>query len=233
MATKDFDGALDLLRAVGKDLSGTLHSFEAMWPAFQKFATEACKLSSPLEIDGTLWLLLEVECDPQAFTDFLEKVFEEGLLLQASVAESEQQRQRFWALREIPVDFPRKLPGLIGFDVGIPRAQMSAALKDMEDVLQSRWPEITSLSYGHVADGNLHLVVHVPNVERQPEEEIHDLVYEIVQKYGGAISAEHGVGQNKKPWLHMSRTPQEIALMQSVKKALDPRGILNPGRIFG
>lgn len=125
------------------------------------------------------------------------------------------------------------LPGLIGFDVGIPRARMSVALIEIQHALNARWSGITALSYGHVADGNLHLVVHLPDSSSESDDEIHQLVYEIVQSHAGAISAEHGVGQSKKPWLQMSRTSQELLLMKTIKQAIDPKAILNPGRIFG
>ena len=87
-------------------------------------------------------------------------------------------------------------------------------------------------TYGHVADGNLHLVVGYPADQPEQKKRINDLVYRSIGDLGGSVSAEHGVGLEKKPYLALSRSPAEIALMRSLKAAIDPHGLLNPGRIF-
>jgi FAD/FMN-containing dehydrogenase len=96
--------------------------------------------------------------------------------------------------------------------------------------LHARWSKIRTVFFGHVADGNLHLSVKAP--EGVPEHDIEDFVYRIVGERRGSVSAEHGIGLHKREFLHHSRSPAELALMRSLKTAMDPRGILNPGKVL-
>src|SRR5262249_9444769 len=109
---------------------------------------------------------------------------------------------------------------------------MAAAVVALRDALDARWPGCTHLFYGHIGDSNLHLVVHLPGVAEQPAHAIEDLVYGMVPRFEGTISAEHGIGRLKRPYLALSRTPAELALMRTLKQALDPKAILNPGKIL-
>ena len=94
-----------------------------------------------------------------------------------------------------------------------------------------RWPQLIALFFGHVADGNLHVSVRMSG-HSVPELEIEKAVYGIVAQRRGSISAEHGIGSLKIPFLHFSRSEAEIALMRAIKQAMDPKGILNPGKLF-
>ena len=86
--------------------------------------------------------------------------------------------------------------------------------------------------FGHIADSNLHLIVPLTEAD-PPTRAVEEAVYAIVAAHGGSVSAEHGIGVSKRPWLPLSRSPAELALMRTLKAALDPRGILNPGRVVG
>ncbi|WP_245623758.1 FAD-linked oxidase C-terminal domain-containing protein [Paraburkholderia nodosa] len=86
--------------------------------------------------------------------------------------------------------------------------------------------------YGHVGDGNLHIVACVPGMSPQPKEAINEIVYTNVRRFGGTISAEHGIGLTKKPWLPHTRSEAEIELMRRIEQALDPDGLLNPGKVL-
>ena len=97
----------------------------------------------------------------------------------------------------------------------------------------SRWPDARALSYGHMGDSNLHLVVNVPSCGAdQPAKEIKAMVYGLTRDLGGTVSAEHGIGTIKRDVIGYSRSPAELATMRTIKAALDPRGILNPGKGF-
>jgi FAD/FMN-containing dehydrogenase len=93
-------------------------------------------------------------------------------------------------------------------------------------------PGCVSLYYGHIADGNLHIVANVPAARPQPFDRISVLVYDTVRRHGGTISAEHGIGLVKKPYLGYTRSSEELALMKVIKSAIDPRGVLNPGKVL-
>jgi FAD/FMN-containing dehydrogenase len=99
--------------------------------------------------------------------------------------------------------------------------------------MKSRWPDAIALSYGHIGDSNLHLVCNIPSAgKRQPHKEITELVFGAIGQAGGTISAEHGIGLQKKPYLKLSRTPEELALMERIKRAIDPNNILNTGKVL-
>jgi FAD/FMN-containing dehydrogenase len=95
-------------------------------------------------------------------------------------------------------------------------------------------PGCESVYYGHIGDGNLHLVSWVPGlpVGQQSKQRMDEVIYGLVREFRGSVSAEHGIGTAKKPWLGHARSPEEIALMRTLKAALDPQGLLNPGKVL-
>ena len=117
------------------------------------------------------------------------------------------------------------------FDVSVPTGQIGELVREIEAALRASWPDLESVYFGHVADGNLHLSVSFGG-RAIPVIEIDALVYPLVSQRRGSISAEHGIGLLKKPFLHLTRSPAEVALMRTIKQAIDPNGILNPGKIF-
>ena len=118
------------------------------------------------------------------------------------------------------------------FDVSMRISQMENYLAEVNQRLESRYAEVNNFIFGHMGDGNLHLVVSVGEGGPEARRSVESCVYEPLAGIQGSVSAEHGVGLEKKPYLGISRSPQEIALMRTIKKALDPKGILNPGKIF-
>ncbi len=115
--------------------------------------------------------------------------------------------------------------------MSVPTGEIGALMTEIEAELTSRWPQLKTVYFGHVADGNLHASVRM-NGHSVPELEIEDAVYSIVARRTGSISAEHGIGSLKRKFLHYSRSPAELALMRAIKQAMDPNGILNPGKIL-
>ena len=105
-------------------------------------------------------------------------------------------------------------------------------MAELRKVLARRWPGATALFYGHVADSNLHLVVGPAPDGRAAKGVLEDELYAVVARYGGSVSAEHGIGLLKRPWLARSRSAAELALMATIKRAVDPRNILNPGKVL-
>ena len=118
------------------------------------------------------------------------------------------------------------------FDVSLPIKTMENYVSQVQDNLQQHWNEFHHIVWGHLADGNLHLVVGVGDLEPNTVKKIENSVYEPLKLIGGSISAEHGIGLEKKPYLHLSRSTEEINYMKALKNTFDPKGILNPGLIF-
>jgi FAD/FMN-containing dehydrogenase len=119
----------------------------------------------------------------------------------------------------------------LSFDVSVSTGEIGDLVGRIREVMAARWPDLFTIYFGHVADGNLHLSVRMTD-EAGLTERIEAAVYGAVAEYRGSISAEHGIGSLKKDFLHLSRSPEEVALMRTLKRAMDPNGILNPGKIF-
>ena len=136
-----------------------------------------------------------------------------------------------WAIRD-SVEQLRGMGPIVMFDVSLPINAMESYLDEVRGRLSAGWKDHAAVVWGHVGDSNLHLWVSVrsqaPSLRRQVEE----IVYGPLRSLGGSISAEHGIGMEKRHYLGISRTDAEIALMHTLKRALDPAGILNPGRML-
>jgi FAD/FMN-containing dehydrogenase len=109
--------------------------------------------------------------------------------------------------------------------------QLGNFVNELKARLQQKWPDTTTVFFGHVGDSNIHIGVKVCPGE-QPEADIEDLVYQAVGDWHGSVSAEHGIGTLKRDYLHHSRSPSELQLMKLLKTAMDPQNILNPGKVF-
>src|SRR5262249_26653840 len=139
--------------------------------------------------------------------------------------------QDLWAVRDSPGEWQKAghWPQL-SFDVRVPPGEIGPLAREIEPQLQRPWPGLAALSFGHAADGNLHVSVRMSG-HSVPELQIEQAVYEVVARRRGSISAEHGIGTLKKEFLHLSRSAAELALMRVIKQAMDPNGILNPGKV--
>jgi FAD/FMN-containing dehydrogenase len=234
----DFVAALIALRRLQSRLAGQLVAFEAMWPDFIDFSARVCKAHPPIDPGAGVALIVEAASAAAAGGDrpletALADLVEDGIVTDAVIAKSVDERRRIWAVREAPpAEYPVHVPGFIPYDVSIPLGAFDTAVGELRAALSDRWPGIMALFYGHVADSNLHLVAHLPGVAEQPRAAVNEVVYAVVARHGGSISAEHGIGRQKRPYLALSRSPEEIALMRRIKDALDPTGILNPGRVL-
>ena len=176
---------------------------------------------------------LDDAIDGARFEDLLEHLLKEGLVLDGAVAQSLGDIAAFWMTRDAAADFadPTVIGPHISFDVGLPVARMDEFATRAKAALLEQIG-CHSVYYGHVGDGNLHVVAWVPGAVPQPLADASRIAYGIVGEMAGTVSAEHGIGTLKKPYLSLSRSPAEIALMRQIKSALDPKGLLNPTKIF-
>jgi FAD/FMN-containing dehydrogenase len=236
-AVDRFDDALVVLRRFQQAHPGRLLVFEAMWREFMTVATEICGLPPAFESEHDVTLLIEADMgeDPagtEAFSLLLSEFYEQDLIKDAVVAQSRADRNRFWAYRETPYEYGRFLPEEIRFDVSVPLNRMTEAVAHLRREMPKQWPDAVYVVFGHVADSNIHINVAIHDMTDDIKKGVQGLVYELVSRLGGSISAEHGIGRIKRPYLPLSRTETELALMMKMKQTLDPEGILNPGRIL-
>jgi FAD/FMN-containing dehydrogenase len=234
-----FDQVLHTLQHARKCLGPGLSAFEVMWPEFiQCMTTGLPDLRYPFAQKEGFHILIEeghFAAHPQGggLQNCLAELLESAVLCDVVMAQSEQDNQDLWAIRDSVAEYGKVLGPIIGFDIGLPTPAMQASTQAMLAAIHQEWPNAVVLFFGHVGDCNLHIVVHVPGMgEAQPHHAVESLVYAWVEKVQGSVSAEHGVGLIKKPFLSCSRQPAEIALMKVIKQALDPHHLLNPGKIF-
>ena len=234
-AVESFSDAIRLLRALERALPGGLLVFEAMWRELMDAAIERGGLKPPFGEPHEICLLVEAAtggAGAEEFESALAPLLEEDVVSDAIVAQSQADRDRLWAYRESPYEYGRFLPKSVGFDISIPLARMGDAVDALRADLLGRWPDAFHVYFGHVADSNIHVIVSTPGMTDADKRAVEHVVYDRVAAFGGSISAEHGIGRNKRAFLHLSRTEPELALMGMIKGALDPAGILNPDRVL-
>jgi FAD/FMN-containing dehydrogenase len=227
-----------LLARMRGALGPMLSSFEVMWPSFFHFMSEGTGRPSPLKQRHGAYVIVEAsgfdrEGVRAALESALSAAVDEEVVEDAVLANSLKEERELWAVREGPAEYATVLGPLTGFDVGVPIAQLASVVETLEAGVAIRWPGARALSYGHIGDSNLHFVVNVPEAgANQPGSELKAYVYGVVREHGGTVSAEHGIGATKRDYFAYSRTAEEIALMQRIKAAMDPRNILNPQKSF-
>ncbi len=239
-----------VLLAAVPDLAGVLRLYRnarraPFTIAAYEFFTDRCLrrlqmhrgLKSPLSAAASHYVLLEVESGPAALEGWTAAAAEGGLIADGTIAQSQTQAAALWALREgiseslSATGFPHKN------DIALPVAELEGFCAALDALVAAKYPGWEVCLFGHIGDGNLHVNVMKPDdltLEQfltRTHAVDHDL-FTLVRRHRGSISAEHGVGLLKKPYLEFSRSPEELAVLGAVKQALDPLGILNPGKIF-
>ena len=211
-----------------------------------EFFTEKClarlrrhrNVRTPLSAPSDYYVLLEVERGaPEALEAWLGSLFERELVTDGTQAQHSAQAADLWTLREgiseslSATGLPHKN------DVALPITELTGFCADLERFFEESYPGWEIALFGHIGDGNLHVNVMKPESLSREEflartHEADHAIFEIVQRHRGSISAEHGIGLLKKDYLRYSRSPGELAIMRSIKRALDPRNLMNPGKIL-
>ena len=165
-----------------------------------------------------------------------EQCINDGLVSDGVISSSDAQAAQLWRLREgITESVAKYVP--YKNDVSVRISAMPAFLAEAQALLGTGYPDLEVVWFGHIGDGNLHINVLKPEAMAQEAfvadcERVTKLLAEVLQRHGGSISAEHGIGLVKKPYLSCTRSAEEIALMRGIKAVMDPAGIMNPGKLF-
>lgn len=237
VAVDTFDHLPRFLRHMERGLGGTLSAFEVMWEDFYKLVTSPpAKGRPPLPLGHPYYVLVEAlggsqEEDSARFERVLMAALQAGDITDAVLAKSHAEREQMWALRDDVSQLARDGP-IFTFDVGLRISEMEGYIAEIREALSARWPKMTLVVFGHLGDGNLHVIAGVGEGASKTRHAVEEIVYTALRKRGGTVSAEHGIGLEKRSYLSWSRTPEEVALMRALKRALDPRGILNPGKVL-
>jgi FAD/FMN-containing dehydrogenase len=244
-AVGSMDDAVKLLGMAHQHLGAGLTGFEVMGQfALSLVAQHFSQLKVPLYETAAFCVLLECsdqESEAHARVQFerlLEAALESGCVSDAVVAESLAQAKQLWHVRE-SIPLAQAEEGLnIKHDISVAVSHMTEFVRSTDALLKQEIPGVRLVNFGHLGDGNLHYNVQAPVGSDGPaflrdwEDQVNTLVYESVQKFGGSISAEHGVGSLKVEKLEIHKSPVALGLMRSLKTALDPNNIMNPGKVL-
>ena len=235
-ALADYDGAVGLLRKLQARFGDEVGAFELMWPDFFDFGVGLTRSKrSPLDRAYPLYALIEQagfsDDGGERFTAALNAELEAGVVLDAVIAQSQAETQALWEIREATAELPVQLDP-INFDVSLPIGEIGRFADACRRVFTDRWPAHYAVYFGHIGDSNLHVTVDARSIPGVPVEEVDRVLYTLVREYQGSISAEHGIGVLKRSFLGYSRSAAELACMLAIKNALDPHGILNPGKLL-
>jgi FAD/FMN-containing dehydrogenase len=238
------DDCLALLAAAQQHLGPGLTGFEVM-NAFSLalVARHFPQLRQPLP--GVPWTVLVELSDSEGetharsrFEALLADALEAGTISDAAVAESVAQSRAMWHLRE-SIPLAQSEEGLnIKHDISLPVSRIPAFCAATGAVLAARWPGMRLVNFGHLGDGNLHYNVQAPEGAdataflRNEEHAVNEVVFDAVVANGGSISAEHGIGELKRDELALRKDPTALAMMRAIKRALDPKGVMNPGKVI-
>ena len=234
-ALPSFEAATQLVRDLQRALPA-LSAFEVMWSDYLAAATQITSLRRPFEEDHPVYVLIETLgaddlADREALERALGQALDSGLVADVIVAQSVEDSRRLWTYREAVGELLGALKPFAAFDVGIPMSRMQEFVEQVGRDLRQLFPDQKHLFFGHIGDGNLH-VLSGPHSANGSLHEIEKMVYLATERAGGCISAEHGIGVVKKEFLPHSRTGEELDAMRSLKLLFDPANILNAGRVF-
>ena len=235
-ALEDYDSVTKLLTELKRSLGSGLTGFELMWDNYYNKVLEVdSDLQNPFGEEHHFYLLVEYKDNETALgaERFEAELFghlEAELLSDAVVAQSHQDAEAFWRIRDGIGELLKALGPVSNQDVSLPIADIGVFSTHLETRLKAKYPDIGVLLFGHIGDNNLHVCAYTGREEDKLL--ITEDIMSMIGEYSGAITAEHGVGVLKRDYLELSRTPEEIALMKTIKTAMDPKGILNPGRVI-
>ncbi len=239
VAIDDYANVPRLLKHLGSSLGGSLTAFEVLWEDFYNtVVVERDRHAAPVDAGHPWYVLVEArggkqEEDAQQFEAALGEALEAGLISDAAFAGGVKQRDAMWAIRDDIDGLAEILDPVMAFDVSLPIAHTADYVAAVKRRLGARWPDtFRGVSFGHLGDNNLHFLLTVGSDDHDEQREAMAIIYDELKPYRGSISAEHGIGLEKRAFLGVTRNDSEVALMRSLKQALDPKGLLNPGRVF-
>jgi len=235
--------ALALLDVATQSAAGGLTSFELMpRPGLDMVLGYAAGTRDPLAAPHPWYVLIELSSQAKSgLRETMEGILglglERDLVIDAAIADSIEQAKAFWRIREMFGEVQRHEGGSIKHDVSVPVAAVPAFLDDANAAVTTLIPGARPLPFGHLGDGNIHYNVNQPLGADKAEflkrwEDVNAVVFAVVKKYGGSISAEHGIGVMKRDLLPTVKDPVAYALMRDLKRLLDPKNILNPGKVL-
>jgi len=234
LACKDFDDVVAILEVANRTLPNTISAFEVMWNSFYSLVVQPRgRLAPPLEPGAGQYVLIETmgvdqEHDAAAFEALLEDLMQRDLLVDGMLAKSDKEREMIWEIRD---EVEPVIGGAHNFDVSLRSADVGKYVSNVEAAIAGSLPEAHVIGFGHLGDNNVHISVSGVAWDDDKIRRVEEQVYGCLAPFDGAISAEHGIGLEKRAYLPISRSEAEIDMMKLLKRTLDPNNILNPGKV--
>jgi FAD/FMN-containing dehydrogenase len=244
IAVRDPAATVELLSRLRQATGDHVSSFEYLPRMAIEFTTRHVPgVTDPLDSIHSHYVLCELSTPAfnsglrEALENTLACAMDDGLVFDAVVAESLSQRAAFWKLRESVPEGQRSEGASIKHDISVPVAALPAFLAQASAAVAAIAPDSRLVAYGHVGDGNLHFNVSQPAAGDRDAflaliPAIQNAVLALVREFRGSISAEHGIGQLKRELLYQFKNPADLDVMRAIKSALDPHGIMNPGKVL-
>ena len=248
VAAPDLNAALILLNRLQSSTGGAVEAFEYMPAAYiQRHMAHFPKARAPFETLHDVNILVEVGATSprdaeiaidgsipvvRHLEDTLAELLEEGLVIDAVVANSETQRREMWARRESAAEITFSGEYFIDSDIAVPLDKVPTLLARLTQRLAEFDPDARELAIAHLGDGNVHHTAYPSRADPVLKDAVKEAIEEEVQNLGGSFSAEHGIGVSKLNSMRRRKDPVALAVMSEIKKALDPKGIMNPGKVL-
>lgn len=215
----------------------TLSAFEVMWRDYYELVATSGTGRSPLPLGHDFYVLIELlgyneTQDRSTAEDFLQKITEAELVADATIAASARHAQELWRVREGSEILVASLSPFVTFDISVDLRNVEECISKIKQALANNFGNPKTVTFGHLGDNNIHIGVHVGHNTLELEAPIERVVFGELVKFGGSISAEHGIGQLKREFLHLCKSAEEIAIMRQLKYLLDPAGLVNPAVLF-
>ncbi len=236
LAVPSWDRVMDLLRYFDGALPGALAAYEVLWRDHYLLNTGPySSIDPPLQTDEPYYVLIDVfisdvEQGREKLEALLMTALERGDISDGALASSETERGKFWQIRENFEPEQACYELIYGYDVSLQLEAMEAYVDGVRAALLQRFADAALFAYGHIGDGNLHFSIY-PGAARE-RDAVDEIVYQPLRSLHGSVSAEHGIGLEKKAYLGYTRSAAEIELMRKTKRMMDPGNLLNPGKLF-
>jgi glycolate oxidase subunit GlcD len=238
LGLNDLGSTMDVLNTFRSKLDLTAYEFFSHQAMNHVLAHGQVK--APFDTEAPYYALLEFEAVSEQVMEqameLFERCMENGWVLDGVISQSETQAQSLWLLRErISESIAPRIP--YKNDISVVVSRVPGFLEEINQVVSDHYPDFEIIWFGHIGDGNLHLNILKPEDMAKEDffekcQKVNKWVFEIVERYQGSVSAEHGVGMTKKAYLQYTRSEAEIAYLRGIKQVFDPNGIINPGKIF-
>ena len=236
--TNNYKKVLDLLKFMEDKISKNLTAFELLWnDTYKQMISDKTIYNKYLPDNYKYYVFIEFmggdfENDYDTFEKAIMNAVDHELVEDAVVGKDEKEQLNIWGIREDVAVLAEEKKFDQQFDISIPVAQIGEVIDKTILELKNCQGVETIFPFGHVADGNIHFIIGKDSDNDELKSKINEIIYTNTELVHGSISAEHGIGLDKKKYLIKSRSKDEIELMKLIKKAIDPKNILNPGRVF-